>query len=278
MMASPILFVHGAFCGGWAFAEFRTAFESVGYETHAPNLPHHERGADLELLAQTGVDEYADAFVNYASDLSAAPIIVGHSLGGLVAQLVAVRTKCAALVLLAPSAPWGVPPTTINETGNAFGVAMLGDYWRRPIPPDFRVARQTTLDRLSRDAARRAFARFVPESGRVIMEVVHWWLDRTMASAAPVYRIEAPVLAIAGGEDRVNSSTTVRRVAARFPDGQAQFHEFPEMSHWLIGEPEWREVARLTLDWLTAKGLAPAKGKLKRALRLFGFGERPAEA
>jgi pimeloyl-ACP methyl ester carboxylesterase len=273
-MAPPILFIHGAFCGGWAFDEFRTAFEARGYETHAPNLPHHERGADLDLLSQTGVVDYADAFVAYARELSSPPILVGHSLGGLVAQLVAVKAPCQALVLLAPSAPWGVPPTTINETSNAFGVAMLGDYWRRPIPPDFRVARQTTLDRLSRDAARRAFARFLPESGRVIMEVVHWWLDRSMASAAPAYRIEAPVLAVAGGQDRVNSSTTVRRIAARFPDGQAQFHEFPDMSHWLIGEPEWREVAALSLDWLAAKELAPKKAKRKQ-LRLFSFGERP---
>jgi pimeloyl-ACP methyl ester carboxylesterase len=144
MMAPPILFIHGAFCGGWAFDDFRTAFEAIGYETHAPNLPHHERGADLDLLAQTGVAEYADAFADYARELSGPPILIGHSLGGLVAQLVAVRMPCAALVLLAPSAPWGVPPTTINETSNAFGVAMLGDYWRRPIPPDFRVARQTT--------------------------------------------------------------------------------------------------------------------------------------
>jgi pimeloyl-ACP methyl ester carboxylesterase len=220
------------------------------------------------------VEDYAEAFVRYARELSGPPIIIGHSLGGLIAQLVAVRSECAALVLLAPSAPWGVPPTTINETSNAFGVAMLGDYWRRPIPPDFRVARQTTLDRLTRDAARRAFARFLPESGRAIMEVVHWWLDRTMAAAAPVYRIQAPVLAIAGGQDHVNSSTTVRRIAARFPDGQAQFHEFPEMSHWLIGEPEWREVAGLAIEWLAAKALAPTKSK-RRTLRLFGFGERP---
>jgi alpha-beta hydrolase superfamily lysophospholipase len=220
------------------------------------------------------VDDYANAYVHYAREFSEPPILIGHSLGGLIAQLVAARMKTEALVLLAPSAPWGVPPTTINETSNAFGVAMLGDYWRRPIPPDFRIARQTTLDRLSRDAARRAFSRFLPESGRSIMEVVHWWLDRTMAAAAPAFKIDAPVLAMAGGQDHVNSSTTVRRIAARFKDGQAQFHEFPEMSHWLIGEPEWRDVANLSLDWLASKGLSPKKSK-KKPLRLFGIGERP---
>jgi pimeloyl-ACP methyl ester carboxylesterase len=258
---TPIVFLHGAFCGGWSFAEFREPFEVAGYETHAPNLPHHERGADLEALAEMGVADFAEAMLHYVEDLKAPPILIGHSLGGLIAQLIAAQTKCAALVLVAPSAPWGVPATTLEETGNAFGVAMLGDYWRRPISPDYRVARQTTLDRLSRDDARRAFARFSPESGRAIMEVVHWWADSSMAAAAPVYKIEAPVLAIAGGADRVNASSTVRRVAARFPEGQAHFHEFPGMSHWLIGEPEWREVAQLAIDWLAARMLAPERKK-----------------
>lgn len=275
-MAAPIIFIHGAFCGGWAFDQFRTTFEAAGFETHAPNLPHHERGADMEALAQTGAKDYADAIARYAQQFKEKPILVGHSLGGLIAQVTATQIPVAALVLLAPSAPWGVPATTLDETGNAFGVALLGDYWRRAIPPDYRVARHSTLDRLSRDDARRAFARFVPESGRAIMEVVHWWADRSMAAAAPVYKIAAPVLALAGGQDRVNPASTVRRMAARFPEGQAQFHEFPQMSHWLIGEPEWEEVAQMSLDWLKSHELAPVKAR-KRKAKLFGLGAR-AEA
>lgn len=270
---TPIVFIHGAFCGGWAFSRFRQLFEAHGYETHAPNLPHHERGADLEALAELGVADYAKAIVAYVSSLRAAPVLVGHSLGGLVAQLVAMQTDCAALVLLAPSAPWGVPATTLEETGNAFGVAMLGQYWRRPISPDYSIARQTTLDRLSREEARRTFAHFTPESGRAIMEVVHWWADTSMGAAAPVNQIKAPLLVLAGGADRVNASSTVRRIAARFPEGQAHFHEFATMSHWLVGEPEWPEVAELALAWLAARALAPAKKK-RGLSRLFGMLER----
>ena len=265
------MFVHGAFCGGWAFDAFREPFEAAGFETHAPNLPHHERGADLELLAETGLKDYARALHHYVRELRAPPVLVGHSLGGLVAQLAAAQVQPAGLVLLAPSAPWGVPPTTLDEHGQQFGLTLMGDYWRRPVPPDYRVARATTLDRLTREDARRTFARFVPESGRAIREAVQWWLDHSMASQAPVYRIDAPVLGLAGGKDRVNPASTVRRVIARFPGDQAHFHEFPEMSHWLVGEPEAPEVAKLTLQWLDARGLAakPARKKLS----LFGWGE-----
>jgi pimeloyl-ACP methyl ester carboxylesterase len=199
---------------------------------------------------------------------------MGHSLGGLVVQIAAMQAPIAGLVLLAPSAPWGVPPTTLDEHGSQFGLSMLGDYWRRPVPPDYRVARATTLDRLSRDDARHAFARFVPESGRAIREAMQWWTDHSMAAQAPVYRIAAPVLGLAGGKDRVNPSSTVRRVISRFPNGQAHFHEFPEMSHWLVGEPEAKGVAAFVLQWFEARGIAPKPAKPKRRqLSLFGWGE-----
>lgn len=271
---TPVVFVHGAFCGGWAFDAFREPFEAAGFETHAPNLPHHERGADLDQLAQSGLREYMHSIVHYARELHAPPLLVGHSLGGLVCQTSAMHLPIAGLILLAPSAPWGVPPTTLDEHGNHLGLSLLGDYWRRPIPPDYRVARANTLDRLTREDARRAFARFVPESGKAIREAMQWWLDHSMASQAPVYRISAPVLALAGGKDRVNPASTVRRIVARFPHGQAHFHEFPDMSHWLIGEPERLEVAQLILDWLQARGIGPTPKPVKRrTLSLFGLGE-----
>ena len=144
-------------------------------------------------------------------------------------------------------------PTTLEEHGNNFGLSLLGDYWRRPIPPDYRVARNTTLDRLSRDDARRAFARFVPESGRAVREAVQWWSDHSMASQA---------------------ATTVRRVISRFPKGQAHFHEFAEMSHWLVGEPEAAEVSSLVLQWFEAREILPKPTKKKKPLSLFGWAER----
>lgn len=273
-VVTPVVFVHGAFCGGWAFDAFREPFEAAGFETHAPNLPHHERGADLEQLALTGLKDYSSAIVHYLRDLRAPPVLVGHSLGGLVSQLAAMHTPVAGLVLLAPSAPWGVMPTTLDEHGSQFGLSLLGDYWRRPIPPDYRVARSTTLDRLERDYARRVFARFVPESGRAIREAVQWWSDHSMSGQAPVYRIAAPVLGLAGGRDRVNPASTVRRVISRFPQGQAHFHEFAEMSHWLVGEPEAPQVAEMVLNWLAAREIGPKPIKAKRKqLSLFGWGD-----
>lgn len=278
-MLRPIVFVHGAFCGGWAFDAFRAPFEAAGFETHAPFLPHHERGADLDQLSQCGVRNYAEAIADYASGLGQPPILVGHSMGGLVVQLAAARIEAAALVMIGSSAPWGVAPTTFEEHGNSLGLMLLGDYWRRPIMPDFTVALRTTLDRLPRESARHTFTRFVPESGRAILETVQWWLDHGRESVVQVERIRAPVLAIAGGVDRVNPASTIRRIASRFPPGQARFQEFAGMSHWLIGEPEWPAVAQHVLAWLEGQGVGAGAGAAgRKPSRARRGGRRPVFA
>jgi len=248
----PVLLLHGAFCTASAFDAFREPLEAAGFATHAPTLPHHGPGADLAALARLGLKDYAKFVAAEARALPQPAILIGHSLGALIGQIVATRMPLSALVLLAPSSPWGVWPTTLDEHGAAFGLAMLGDYWARAVPPDFRVARAATLDRLTSDEAKRVFAEWTPESGRALMESIHWQVDASMASSAPAYRIGAPILALAGGRDSINPASTVRRIAARFPVGQASFHEFPEMSHWLVGEPGSENVARLTLAWLDA--------------------------
>ncbi|MET0182033.1 MAG: alpha/beta hydrolase [Caulobacterales bacterium] len=268
---TPVVFVHGAFCGGWAWDAFREPFEAAGYETHAPSLPHHERGADLEALAKSGVQDYCDAIVHYAKGMSAPPILIGHSLGGLIVQMAAMHMPVSAVVLMASSAPWGVVPMTLDEAGNALGMFLLGDYWSRAIPPDYRAARMNTLDRLSHEDARRAFARFVPESGRAVRETMQWWSDISMATSAPVYKISAPILGIGGGKDRINSSSTVRRIINRFPAGQGQFKEFPTLSHWMVNEPEYLEVAAFVIDWLDANARDPSP-KRRSSFNLFGFG------
>jgi pimeloyl-ACP methyl ester carboxylesterase len=77
-----------------------------------------------------------------------------------------------------------------------------------------------------------------------------------MTTMASPERIDAPILAIAGGRDVIHPPATVRETARRVG---AALRVMPEMSHWLIGEPGWRDVADICLDWCAAlPGLAAA--------------------
>ncbi|MET0546749.1 MAG: alpha/beta fold hydrolase [Caulobacterales bacterium] len=257
-MSKDIVFIHGAFTSSWSFDRFRKPFERAGYRVRTVDLPHHEPKADLDALAACGLREYVRAVERDIADLER-PILIGHSMGGLLAQIVASRRPVAAKILLAPAAPWGVGPTTAEETTANMALFALGDFWNRPIDPDYHSARSFALQRFEREEARAMFARFVPDSGRAAFETIHWWRDISMAAAAPAYLISAPVLAIAGRHDALTPPATVRRITGRFGADQATFVEMPDMGHWLVAETGWERVADVCMDWLETVGLGKGR-------------------
>src|SRR6185436_6652605 len=107
-MKSPVVLIHGAFCGPWSLQGLQQKFERCGYSCTAPALRFHDRARPPPALATTGLADYAADLEDEVRALRSPPILVGHSMGGLMAQQVAARTKVAALILLAPSAPWGL--------------------------------------------------------------------------------------------------------------------------------------------------------------------------
>jgi pimeloyl-ACP methyl ester carboxylesterase len=240
--------VHGAFCAGWAFDAFRKPFEAAGHPVIAPDLPGHGGGAAATVVGQS-MSDYAEAVRRIVAAQDEPPILIGHSLGGLAAQMAARRARVAGLILLAPSAPWGVTGSTAEEAISAVSLYALGPYWALSIDPDYPAARRYLFDRLPRGARRGAFARLGPESGRALWETLNWWLDPFATTLVPARSVRAPVLAIAGGRDAIHPPATVRATASRL-GGETRV--FPGMSHWLIGEPGWEEVADTCLDWLSA--------------------------
>jgi pimeloyl-ACP methyl ester carboxylesterase len=260
-VSKDVVLVHGAFTASWSFDRFRKPFEKAGYRVRAIDLPHHEPKANLDALAKSGLREFAQALYNDIRDLEA-PILIGHSMGGLLSQMVAAKRPVSALILLAPAAPWGVGPNTAEETAANLALFALGDFWARPIDPDFASARRFALQRFEREEARSIFARFVPDSGKAAFETIHWWRDASMAAAAPAYLIQAPILALAGTHDVLTPPATVRRIAGRFSGPQATFLELPDMGHWLVAEPGWERVAGLCLDWLESAGFGRGRKNL----------------
>jgi len=251
---TPVILLHGAFCGGWAMENLAGAFAASGYATHTPDLRHHNEAAkgerNLKALATTSMRDYAQDVRTLIDGLDEKPILIGHSMGGLLAQMLAARAR--AVILVAPCAPWGLIPSHWEQYASGVGLILAaGHYWERTIPPAYEIAAERALDRMPRAERERIFARFVPESGRAMFEILQWWLDMGRATDVPAREVTCPVLCIAGERDRVNPPETVRRVAARYRDN-ATYKEYPGMSHWLIGEPGWDAVAKDAADWAGA--------------------------
>jgi pimeloyl-ACP methyl ester carboxylesterase len=251
MALAPIIMIHGAFCGGWTFDTFRKPFEAAGHTVLAPDLPGHAPG---ETVVGQSIVDYAKAIATLIAQQETPPVLIGHSMGGLVAQMAADRAPVAGLVLLAPSSPWGVPGQSLEEGVSAVSLFALGPYWLQAVAPDRTITAQCSHDRLPAAMQTELYARMVPESGRALFEVLNWWLDPSMAASVKDVG-GAPVLTLAGGRDVINPAPTVRKTAQRLG---GDYQVFDKMSHWLPGEPGWDLVAQTAFDWISALPSKPA--------------------
>ncbi|HEY8573263.1 alpha/beta hydrolase [Phenylobacterium sp.] len=249
-----IVMVHGAFCGGWAFERFREPFEARGYSVAAPDLRGHALGEPSSAVSGCSMSEYARDIADLCAGFGEPPVLVGHSLGGLVGQLAARRTKLKALVLLAPSPPWGVAGSSLEEAVTAFGVQMLSSL-SGAVEPDRDVMRRYSLDRMPPAEREAIVARLRAESALALRQTLNWWLDPFMTTSVGPGPLPGPVLALGGETDTVHPSQTVAATAERVG---ATCEVLPGMSHWLIGEPGWDVVAERVIRWLADEARAAA--------------------
>ena len=245
----PVVMIHGAFCGGWAFAPWRAMFEARGFMVHLPTLRYHDGGQHPpKELGTTSLRDYADDLEALLDEIGEPAYLVGHSMGGLLAQMLAARCDVRGVACLAPSPPYGILPSTPFEIASAQALYAIGEFWNKPLKPERWIAMTNALDRLGEAEREKVFAQFVPESGLATFEIMQWALDPKRASSVDAARVTCPVLCLVGSRDRVNPPATVRSIARRYRSF-GTFEEIAHHSHWLIGEPGWETVAERVLDF-----------------------------
>jgi len=250
-MSKTIVMIHGMCGGGWYWREYQQFFEAAGYQCLAPYLPYHEVDPNTEphpALGEMSLLDYANALEALIRTLPEKPILMGHSMGGLLTQILAARQLADAVVLITPASPAGILALKPSVVKSFLPVLTRWNFWKKPFKLDYDTVEYAMLHRVPEQQRRGLFDRMVHESGHAAFEIGYWLFDSKNASKVNAEEVTCPMLVIGAAEDRITPASVVRQVARKYP--QAQYREYDQHAHWIIGEPNWERVAGDTLGWL----------------------------
>ncbi|GAB5467915.1 MAG: alpha/beta hydrolase [Rhodospirillales bacterium] len=249
-MSKTALLIHGAFGGPWTMAPFAAPLTQRGWDCKLPTLRHHGRQpGDAEALVGLGIEDYCADLAELIGTLEAPPVLIGHSMGGVIAQKLAAQGLASAVVLLNSSVLHGILPT--NQAERSVGTTLMaaGAFWETSLGLDLPTLEELALNTLDSATRQAIFERLGPESGRALFQLFFWMFDPERTTAVEPARVTCPVLVVSGAEDRGVSSAVARQIAARYGE-RASYREVPDACHYLMFDRAGPAVAAQAADWL----------------------------
>ena len=253
--SKTVVLVHGAWMVPASWDNFRKAFQAEGYSVVAPAWPGLDRPV-AEIRANPGenfgsmdLKAIVDSYVSGIASLSSAPLLVGHSFGGLIVQLLLDRGLGATGVAIDPAPIAGVIADPLS-LGAALPVVARWNGWNRPFMlsrKGFAARFANTMDEAAQAAAYDKYV--VPAPGRIFYEAAFW-----SGSGVDPSRRSQPLLITAAEHDRTVAPVLAERAFRRQRRSPAPtaFHTFPNRSHALCFEPGWEEVAGHVIGWASS--------------------------
>ena len=240
----PIMFVHGMLGGAWYFDWYQRFFAERGFPNAAINLRGHHGSRPVPDIGCVPLSEYvADA--TEAAELlrerhGSPPVVVGHSMGGLIAQKMAEAGVVSAAVLLCAAPPRGISLTTplLLRKQLKYLPRLL---FSRPLSGTLEENIALTLNRVPREECEALHARFVPESGRAGREISFGRIS------VDERKVRCPVLSVSAGDDRFVVPRVGRALARKYG---ADYLEFAGHGHFILREPGWEEPAARIAEWI----------------------------
>lgn len=241
----PLLFIHGAFCGAavWDMT-FLPWFAARGWEAHAVSLRGHGASDGRDRLAWHGLADYVDDVLRTMDGFDRPPVLIGHSMGGMVVQRVLLRRPAPAAVLLASAPPQGLWQSTLGLAARHPRVlkqmSVLMTLGKEHVDMD-EIRPAMFSDRMGREEMERFEPLLQTESRRVLMDMMAW------SPFPPLPPTTIPTLVLGAEEDVLIPPEQVR-MTARSLNTTATI--FPGMAHAMMLEPGWEEVAAAIDGWL----------------------------
>jgi len=252
----PILFVHGYMVGAWYFEPYQRFFAERGWPSWAINLRGRAAERWAGALGRVTIADYTADALRAARALAERagverPVVIGHSMGGLVAQKVAEAGMAEAAVLLCSA-----PPRGVRSLSPRLLAAQLRHLWptlrRRAITAGRDEFGYFSLNRMPAEEHDAYYARAVPDSSTAGRELLF------NSVAVDERRVRCPVLVVAATEDRFFKPQVERRLAAKYG---AEFLEFSGHAHLLLCEPGWEGPAARIERWLADAVARPEAGR-----------------
>jgi pimeloyl-ACP methyl ester carboxylesterase len=257
-MADTIFMIHGMLGGPWYWENYRKKFEADGYRCITSTLRYHDmdpRSVPHPDLGTTSLLDYVEQLQTEIDQLDETPIVMGHSMGALLAQILATRIKSKALVLLTPAAPYGIMALTPSVVRSFWSVQTTWGFWKNPFRQKFSEAAYSMLHLLPEKEQWEIYSKLVYESGKAATQIGYWFLDPYRTSSVDESKVTCPVLVVSGSLDRITPASVARKIANKYK-AVSTYKEFKNHAHWVIGEPGWQEIVDYVGCWLKKQGIS----------------------
>lgn len=256
---TPVVFVHGLWLLPNSWSRWAALFEESGYVALSPGWPDDpqtvdEANAHPEAFARKTVGQVADHLGDVLARLNKKPAVIGHSFGGLLAQILAGRGLSAATVAIDPAPFRGVLPLPISALQAALPVLGNPLNRNRAVPLTYEQFRFAFANAVDEDQAQRLYETYaVPASGAPIFQAatanLNPWTEVKVDTRTPE---RGPLLIISGEKDNTvpwaiaNASYKQQKRNAAV----TEIVEIPGRGHALTIDDGWRDVADTALRFV----------------------------
>jgi non-heme chloroperoxidase len=254
-----VVFIHGLWLLPSSWDRWATLFEEAGYPAVAPGWPDdpetvEEAKAHPEAFAHKMVGQVAEHFAEVIGRLKKKPVLIGHSFGGLITQMLAGQGLAVASVAIDPAPFRGVLPLPLSSLKSAAPVLGNPANRGRAIALTFEQFKYGWANALGEDEAKDLYEKFhVPAAGAPLFQAatanLNPWTEVKVDTKNPE---RGPLLIIDGEKDNtVPWAIADASYKKQKPNkGVTEIKALPNRGHSLVIDSGWREVAETALAFV----------------------------
>lgn len=256
--SKTIVLIHGLWVTPLSWEHFRLYYERLGYQVLAPAWPGIEGSVadmrrDPSSLNGVGAAEVVAHYASIIRNLPEPPIIVGHSYGGVITQILIDQGLGAAGVVIDSVPPKGIIVLPLSTNLALLPALMKLGTYRGTFLFTFEQWWRVFANTLTESEARAAYERqAIPASGRSIFQAALANLTPRATTTVNFRNSDrAPLLVIGGGKDVIMPAALSRKIFRKHSASPCvtSYKEFPGRSHYIIAESGWEEVAEYAFTW-----------------------------